>query len=59
MSRLDSDRLDYSTSEAARRLGVSRRQIYRLIHQGPLEAYRGAGGRLWIRRQDLAAFRVG
>ncbi len=54
---LHPEALDWSTAKAARWLGVSVRQVYRLIHRGPLNAYRGAGGRLWIQQADLRALR--
>ncbi len=46
-----------TTRAAAKVLGISCRRVRRLIHKGPLPAYR-AEGRLWIRPDDLQAFLV-
>lgn len=51
-------RNDLNLSQAAEHLRVSRTKLRTLIETGPLVAYRSTrDGRLWIRPEDLAAYR--
>jgi len=45
----------YSAKEAAYAIGVSRPRVYQLIKEGRIPAV-NLGGRVLIRRDDLAAF---
>jgi excisionase family DNA binding protein len=45
----------FTTTEAARSLGIGKTKLFQLIGRGELPAIR-LGGRTLIRRQDLEAF---
>ena len=55
MAAVSDDKAWLSTSEAAQRLGVTRRTIYRLIDLGDLPAYK-LGRVIRIREEDMQAF---
>ena len=57
MKRVDPEEAaELETREAARRLGVSFRELYRLIDAGELSAYK-VGRNVKLRQADVEAFR--